>query len=267
MIEINSYEEFFKYIKAFSNKKINLLVILSRGGLAKSHTVEETLIEYAPLIFSGHVTPLSLYKQVYLRTQEDRECFVVFDDVDTLVMNKTNVALLKQICDTKQEKYVRYSSNERVMQGIPQEFETSCKTILLTNNIRFKDKNIEALMTRGHLLYFNPPNEEVAKQLNTWATEKDIIQFMEKFAHFSKNLNMRTYKMAEELKASGIDWRKFVIDELQIEQKLLIIHNLLQKHTNIDDAIKTYETEYKHSRADFYRFKKLYEKYCNREAV
>jgi len=129
MIELNTYKDFHDYIDAFKKKKMNLLVVLSRGGLAKSYTVEEALIESAPLIFSGHVTPLSMYYRIYERTVEDKECFVIFDDVDTLVANKSNVSLLKQICDSREEKIIRYASSTQMIKDLPPEYETKCKVI------------------------------------------------------------------------------------------------------------------------------------------
>jgi hypothetical protein len=262
MIELNTYKDFHDYIDAFKKKKMNLLVVLSRGGLAKSYTVEEALIESAPLIFSGHVTPLSMYYRIYERTVEDKECFVIFDDVDTLVANKSNVSLLKQICDSREEKIIRYASSTQMIKDLPPEYETKCKVILLTNHVRYKDPNVEAFLSRGHLIYFNPPNSEIVRELKTWGKEKDIIEFMEQFAFFSKNLNMRTYKMAEELKASKLDWQKFVVQELKIDLKFLYIHKLIGKYNTDIERIKEYEEVYKLSRSDYYRYKKLYESHC-----
>lgn len=248
-----------KYIVSFRQKKINLIVIVSRGGLSKSYTVEEALLEEAPLIFTGHVTPLTMYRELWIKTEEEKDCFVVFDDVDTLVMNKTNVALLKQICDTREEKTVRYSSSSGLLQGAPREFETSCKTILLTNTLRPKDPNIKALMTRGHFINFIPTNESILEQLESWAQDKEILAFFGQFVHFAKNFNMRTYKLAEELKKSGIEWKKFVVAELEIDKSLLEIHELLQKYkTDIER-----ESFYSGSRSDYYRKKKLYLRFCS----
>ena len=69
MIELKIYKDLYDYVTAFKNKQINLLVIWSRGGLAKTYTTEEALIEEAPLIFSGHTTPLAMYKDIYYKTQ------------------------------------------------------------------------------------------------------------------------------------------------------------------------------------------------------
>lgn len=258
MVEITTYKGLEDYIEAFRKKNINLLIIVSRGGLGKTYTVEKALMPEAPLIFTGHVTPLSMYKEVYFVTQIDKECFVVFDDVDTLVMNKTNVSLLKQICDTRPEKMVKYSSTSSRLGEVPRHFETSCKTILLTNTLNPREPNLKALMSRGHLINFNPSNKEILDKLKTWGTDKKVLGFFENFCYFAKGFNMRTYAKAEELRKSNlIGWESLIFQELQIEPRLLEIHNLLKEHDNDADRIKHYSA----SATDYYLKKKIYLKH------
>src|SRR3989304_793451 len=152
MITIKSYNDYRDVMKAFKSKKLNLLTVVSRGGLGKTFISEEELTDEAPLIFTGHVTPLSLYKTLYEKSKEDTEFIAVFDDVDALMLNKTNVALLKQICDTRETKTIKYFTASPLLGSTPSEFETKCKVLMLMNDLKPEDKNLQALMTRSDLL-------------------------------------------------------------------------------------------------------------------
>jgi len=65
MIEIKTYKNLQRHLEAFKEKKLNLLTIVGKGGIGKTFISEDTLIEEAPLIFTGHITPLSMYKELY----------------------------------------------------------------------------------------------------------------------------------------------------------------------------------------------------------
>jgi len=262
MIEIKTYGEFDNYIKAFSKKKINLMVIVSRGGLGKSFATEQALLKEAPLTFSGHATPLSIYKELYRATKEEKnkDPFVVFDDVDTLICNKTNVALLKQICDTKETKQVRYGSTTKLLEEVPYEYETKCNVILLTNLLTPRNANVKALLTRGHHIHFNPSNVEVVNHLRGFAKNKPIVKLMSELAPFSTRLNLRSYVLAKELDDSNLDWRTFVQESLEVDPKIRLISNLMVQYEDDISRLK----HYPHSRMDYYRYKK---KYLNNKGV
>lgn len=252
MITIKTYKELNQYVKAFKEKNINLLVINSRGGLGKTYITEEELIEDAPLIFTGHVTPLSLYTEVYERNTIEEKFITVFDDIDTLMMNKSNVSILKQLCDTKEIKTIQYFSS--ILKDIPSEFQTQTKVLMLVNSLDTDDKNLKALLTRAHIVNFNPADIEILNNLKTFATDAQIIKFIEHFAPFSKTLNLRVYKRAEELKKSKLPWQKEIIESLNIDEKFLEMYELLSKYK----TDKERESKFNGSRTTYYRIKKMF---------
>ena len=254
MLTISKYQELFEFINAFQKKKLNLLIIVSRGGLGKTFITEEALMEQAPLTITGHVTPLKLYREVLTRTEVEKDFILVFDDVDALLTNKDLIALLKQICDTRDEKIIKYFTSSPILKDTPSEFETSCKVIMLMNSLRVEDPNIKALMSRAHLLDFRPPDTEILNNLKSWADDENILKFIERFAPFSKTLNLRVYKRAEELKDSGLDWKQEIINILEIDSRLFEISDLLKKYS----TDKEREEHFSASRPSYYRFKKLF---------
>jgi len=254
MINIYTYKELEDYMNAFSTKHLNLLIILSKGGLGKTMLAEETLITEAPLIFTGHVTPMGMYRELYNRNQEEKDFICVYDDVDSLMVNKTNVALLKQVCDTKEEKTIKYFTTSPNLGDIPSEFRTKCKVLMLINDIKTDDKNLSALLTRAHIIDFTPSNKEITKYAERFSNDPEIVKYIDKFSSFSKNLNLRVYKKASELKKANLNWKKEVLNMLSVDQNLINIAELLEKYK----TDKEREEHFEGSRSSFYRYKKLF---------
>jgi len=251
MIEIKTYKNLQRHLQAFKEKKLNLLTIVGKGGIGKTFISEDTLIEEAPLTFTGHVTPLSMYKELYERNREEKDFLVIFDDVDSLLLNKTNVALLKQLCDTREIKTLKYSSSSPSL-DVPKEFETKCKILMLVNELTHEDKNISALLTRSHLVNFIPNDLEILKNIKAFGEDNEIIKFIEIYAAFSNKLNLRVYKRAVELKDSKLDWQRSIVNDLQVDEKLLEMYKLLKKYK----TDKEREKHFSESRATYYRCKK-----------
>ena len=254
MITIKKYKELYEYFNAFGDKKLNLLIVVSRGGLGKTFIAEESLIQHGPIIFTGHVTPLGMYRELQQRNKEERNFICIFDDVDTLMLNKTNIALLKQLCDTREDKIIRYVTTSPILSGLQPEFETSCKVLMLMNDIKTEDKNLNALLTRAHFVNFDPPDIEIINQIKTFGDDKEILKFIELYAPFSKSLNFRVYKRATELKSVKLDWKQEVINELNVDARLFEIETLLRKYKTDQER----EKHFSESRAQFYRFKKVF---------
>lgn len=258
MLTIKTYKELQNFISAFGQKKLNLLIIVSRGGLGKTFIVEDALIEQAPLIITGHCTPLRLYMEVLERTKEEKDFILVFDDVDALLLNKDVVALLKQLCDTKEVKTIKYLTTSPILKKMPSEFETSCKVIMLMNTLKPEEPNVRALMSRAHLLNFTPPDKEIFDYMKNWATDKVILRFIEQYAPFSKALNLRVYVRAKELKNSKLNWKQEVVNVLKIDQKLFEISNLLKKYKTDKERVKEFVDKGLGARITFFRYKKLF---------
>jgi len=219
-----------------------------------SFQVENALIEFAPLTINSHVTPMRFYQLIYERTQEEKDVLVMIDEAEIMFSNSKLVTMLKILCDSREEKVMQYSTTSPLFKDYPREFETKAKVILLLNKLKPEDPNIRAVMSRGHCLNFCPSDIEIHRYLTEWAEDKEILGFLKTFAPFSKNLNLRTYVLAIESKQSNIDWRYEVIQNLEIDERLFLIKDLLEKHT---DDIKRLE-KWTESRASFYRWKKLF---------
>jgi hypothetical protein len=256
MRTLTKYNELDEYVKAFGRKNMNLLIIVSRGGLGKTTISENALMELDPIIFKGHVTPLAMYKELLERNNEEKDFVAIFDDVDSLLQNKTNVALLKQICETKENRPVKYFTTSKLLGDLPQEFETSCKVLMLVNDLNLFIENpaLKALYTRAHVVQFEPSNDEILEYLKSFSRDGQIVKFIESYIDFSKELNFRIYERAIELKKAKLDWKKEIINSLQIDSKLFEMSFLLETYKTDLERIKNFSGE----RASYYRTKKRF---------
>jgi hypothetical protein len=79
---------------------------------------------------------------------------------------------------------------------------------------RWKSLNIdiEALEDRGHFVVFEPDPLEVHRFAQSWFRDTEILNFIKKNLAFMQRPSLRTYVKAAELKAAGLDWRRFVLE-------------------------------------------------------
>jgi len=253
MLKITTYKELYDFVHAFKQKRLTFLILISDPGLGKSYVVQEATIEEGPLWISGMISPLKLYLELLERNNEDPNFLVVFDDVITLFQEKRNIALLLQLCDSRGERVVRYASTTPILRGIEKEFVTKAKVIMLYNELKPENPILKALYSRAHLLNFAPSNTEILNNLRTWATDKEILDFIKAFVPFSKSLSLRAYKRAKELKDSGLNWKRELINELEVNPKLFEVHKLLNKPLTEEERANLFG-----SRSDWFRWRRVY---------
>lgn len=254
MITITTYKELKEYITAFSKKRIGFLIINSKGGLGKTAISEDILAEQSPLVLNSHISPMAMYKILMSENELDKEFIAIFDDVDEILKNKSAVAILKAVCDSKKEKIVRYTTTSPLLEKDEESFTTSCKVLLLTNQLSEGDANLRALMTRAVCVNFVPSDKEILDFLKTFADDLEILKYIEKFIKFSTKFNFRIYCKALELKLSKLDWKKEVLNSMEIDMRYSEIENLLAKYK----TDKEREKKFNGGRATFYRYKKLF---------
>ena len=180
MILIATYGELRDFLTAFFRGTLNMLVIYSRGGLGKSEEARRTLDGNEVSYIGGHVTPLKLYELLH----DGRDKPVVFDEIDELITNTQHISLLKQLCETRDQKRVMWTSTDpraAKIDGGRGYFETTSQVLMLCNSFTVVNANVGALKTRATLVHFVPSSREILAKIKTFATDDEIVTFMEGF--------------------------------------------------------------------------------------
>ncbi|MCA9168463.1 MAG: hypothetical protein KDB23_12390 [Planctomycetales bacterium] len=200
---ISSYSELESFVAAFAAGKINLIILVGEPGLAKSRTVKGLLPDACWI--EGNASPFGMYLKLF----EHRDRLVVIDDVDSLYSDRNGIRLLKCLCQTDEQKVVAWptASRELKREGVPREFVTRSRVIIITNEWKTLNQNVAALQDRGHTLLFCPNAAEVHLKVSEWFTDEEIFSFLGEQLHRVDRPSMRLYHRALELKSSGLEWR------------------------------------------------------------
>jgi hypothetical protein len=202
-LHVTTSDRLEEYLRAFASGHFHLLILVGSGGLAKSCSVRAVLNGQACWI-EGNATPFGMYVKLY----RHRDQFVVIDDVDALYADRSGVRLLKCLCQTEEEKAVAWHTDARSLdrQGIPREFVTKSRVVIITNDWRTLDKNVAALQDRSHVLFFEPGAAEVHRKAGAWYDDPEIYEWFAANLHRVREPSLRHYVRARELKAAGMDW-------------------------------------------------------------
>ena len=202
-IILHTYAALGSYVQAFAKGHINLLILVGPPGLAKSRTVRAILRDDACWI-EGNATAFGMYLQLY----RNRDRFVVIDDVDSLYSDRNGIRLLKCLCQTEEEKTVAWHSAARTLEkaGIPREFVTRSRVVIICNDWRTLNRNVAALQDRGHVLLVRPTAAEVHAKASEWFQDKEILAWFAANLHRIPEPSLRLYLRAAELRRAGMDW-------------------------------------------------------------
>ena len=129
-------------------RRINPVFRVGRPGLQKTRVVRQVLGDAACWI-EGHATAFGMYCQLW----QCQGLPVVIDDVDSLYSDRQVMRFLKCLCQTEPRKRVAWYSKAAVLQreGIPHEFYTTSKVLIIANDWRTLNQNVAALEDRGHV--------------------------------------------------------------------------------------------------------------------
>jgi len=253
-LHITTYQRLEAYLGAFAQGHFNLLILVGSGGLAKSRSVRAVLNGQACWI-EGNATPFGMYVRLY----KHRDQFVVIDDVDALYADRSGVRLLKCLCQTEEEKSVAWHSDARSLerQGIPREFTTKSRVVIISNDWKTLNKNVAALQDRGHVLLFQPGAAEVHRKAGTWFDDREIYQWFAANLHRVREPSMRHYVRARELKAAGMDWTDVLAAEAENKRERLAAELLASPaHDSTAARVKAFVEQGGGCRATFFNYRR-----------
>jgi hypothetical protein len=252
VLHLTSYDRLEAYLGAFAKGHFGLLILVGAGGLAKSRSVRAALGGMGCWI-EGNATPFGMYAKLYRHRDE----FVVIDDVDALYADRSGVRLLKCLCQTEEEKAVAWHSDARSLerQGIPREFITKSRVVIIANDWKTLDKNVAALQDRGHVLMFQPSTAEVHRKAGTWFDDPEIYEWFAANLHRVREPSLRHYVRAKELKAASMDWTEILAAEAENKRERLAAELLASDaHGSTAERAKAFVERGGGCRATFFNY-------------
>ena len=218
-IRLTTYAELETIVTAFARGDLNLLILLGSHGLGKSRVMRQATAGQACWL-EGTTSPFGLYCQLW----RNQNRTVVLDDVDGLYASREGIRLLKCLTQTELQRSVSWHTDAAtlVREQIPQEFRTTSRVAIITNEWKTLHRNVAALQDRGHVVIFEPSSLEVHLRTAEWFWDQEIFDFIGERLHLMREASMRHYSAAWELKQAGIDWRRLVLSRCLSGKALLV---------------------------------------------
>ena len=104
-VPLTTFAELERYVRAFGEGHLNVLMIFGPPGVGKSRSVRQALGGQVCWI-GGQATPFGIYLQAY----EHRHEPIVLDDVDGLYADRLGIRLLKALGQTEQTKTLSWQT-------------------------------------------------------------------------------------------------------------------------------------------------------------
>lgn len=163
------FEVLHEMTKAATNGDIRAMIVSGPPGVGKSFGVEQE-IEKAQLldqlagrrlraeVVKGSATAIGLYQALY--KYSDKNCVLVFDDCDSILLDDVALNLLKGALDSGKKRKISWLADSRILrqEGIPDSFIFNGSVIFITNLKFDKMKSqklrdhLDALQSRCHYL-------------------------------------------------------------------------------------------------------------------
>lgn len=218
-MKVRTYKELEEWITLFREKKINILILISKSGLGKSELIRDVMGNDEYLYVNSHITPFSLYKQSY----ENKDKPIIIDDINEILDNKEMLSIIKQLSETKAVKKMQWNSIKTEDNEIPQNFYTTSNILLIGNKI----KKLSSILNRGVYLFFEPTKEEVINKIKSITGDNlnnDILKEVEQL----DNPTLRHYFKALDIYSKENDkWKQYIRSD--ISPKLLVCKKIIEE--------------------------------------
>ena len=252
---VNTYQELEAFIKMFKEQQIDLLIILSKGGLGKTQTLKKIMGNDEFVYINTHSTPLETYKQLYYK----RDLPVVFDDTDATTKNNIMLSMFKSLADTIPIKTLHYQTSSPRIGDVPSNFNTASNCCVLLNQFDVNNRSVEPLIDRGFFIEFSPSREEILRKIESVAKsqslasqERCVLEFIKENYKKIEDFSIRTYIKALQLfRADKKNWKERFLKMIGFDEKLV-------EYIKLKDKYKTDKERINHfpwSRATYFRVK------------
>ena len=265
---VTTYGELDRYLQAFAEGQLGLLILLGRHGIGKTQRVRAALnldgerdastsrTPSRALYIAGRTSPFTLYQRLW----DKRDLPVVIDDLDRLYAEPDSIRLLKQLCNSNSVKQLSWLSQATgETHALPQYFETSSTVVLIGNTWRTLNADVRALEDRAIVISFEPSNSEVHDSTGQWFDDPIVHTFIGTIVADVPQLSIRHYLKGRALRQAGFgDWQATVLKMLLVDAALATVVRLQhdQSFDSEEERVARFVQECGRSRATYFRLKR-----------
>lgn len=218
-LTVTTFDELETWVDAFMQPKgLSLMFLIGDPGHSKSFSIKQCLDADLHRYFKcGRLTAFQLYKQLFAH----RHRAIILDDVEDALKGEQIPRMLMNLGETDEESrtvaWFGTESQLKVRKGkkvipIPQEFTTSSRVLLVSNDFEILTRKLKALLDRGIVVFFDPVPEEIHRFVAGWFKDKEVFQFIGEHLEQITRHSIRYYVTAENLKRLGLDWKKALVE-------------------------------------------------------
>ena len=242
---MNQHELLTTYVDMLVQSDMTSLIIKGNGGIGKSFVVIKELnrlglkegINYKYI--SGHMTPLKLFETIMQSVTLEAPKLLIFDDIDSLITNKTSIALLKaSLWGVNSKRTVTYSSNSRD-DSEPVSIDFEGKVLLILNDLKQErtfgkpllDRCVTFDMTLSHkelIEYIDVilPDIQIPLKLET---KKEIWQQIKIFSTNERFSVRSVVKAFQFYKYDKKTWVPLFINSLKLNPEQKVYYEVVAK--------------------------------------
>lgn len=236
-------------------------IVLGRSGTGKSlqiiQKVSGKLKNFEWVYFTGHLTPLELYKCIY----ENNGKLIIFDDVSLWENGLSRKIIRSALWSASGERQIIYASSTSKLK-IPKTFSLNENTTFIVIDNELPQNIQESIKTRCSVYHLNLSNEDLIKIMYVIGKQKPkVVDEIKRICFENKSilLNLRMLVKGNEfLKYKPECWKHLLkLEMLQMcDIRIPILKEALKKvFPNEKERILYFIQKTGSSRASFFRLK------------
>lgn len=170
---IDTYERLGRHYQAWSKGDMQFLAVIGPPGLGKTYEYE-TLALTPCHEFRGKTSAVEMYRDA----KDLPDAPIIFNDVRGLMRKNDCIDIMKQLCETKPRRTIRWKTNTHLIPREERQFECTSNVLVVLNSVPKNDPDVEAILDRFDVVEFRPSKAEIIARMRTFAERQGDVDLM-----------------------------------------------------------------------------------------